>query len=861
MGSLSAPIVVICDAPTHKLWHARVPLGGPPFDLFRDMAERHGFNADSFAFITPCAPIPANVDGSDRREKQYIDQYREALHRTLLSYDNAKLVVFTGKHAGYALTGKPIKITQQRGVVRQFDRVANPVLPMLSPQHVLRRPELKDIMATDFNMLKIIADGDFHIDAAAQAIDNVTYEWREDISDILANPPRGLSLDTETAKRVGMEDCGVPSTRWYRPEIVPLTVQFSFEPGHAIVCPVDRDYWPMHPRTLSRLKSQLKELCENPDIKKVSHNIKFDHHILYQFGINTKGWFADTQLLAFFADENMLDKSQDECVRRWLPGYAGYADSFNAKTDKDNMRTVSHEDMLRYAGGDVDSNWQLAKILLKLVRRDERQWNCCQRIQFPALLAFAEVVERQGIMIDTDALITLQGTLTETSVKQYKELIKMVPPAIKRKHLAAEKTLEFSRADFVRDILFTKEGFNLTPKVFTKSTAKLAEDQKIPSTSVKDHLPYFKDDNSFVAKYIDHSKIAKVQNTYVGTPEGPHGPTGFWQYLHEGYIHPSFLLHGTVTGRSSSREPNGQNIPKHGPIAKAYRKIFIAKPGYVLIETDLSQAELRLVAWMSGDPVMLDVYRRGGDIHLTSAAMSMNISEEQFALLDEKTRKEKRQAAKAINFGYVFGMSWRKFMTYAKTTYNVTFTEVQAQAVRDGYFKKFKRLTPWHNGMREFVRGHGYVRALHGAVRHLPNIYSTDEMIRGECERQSINSSIQRFGSDIGLCAMARLCRDVDPEFIRPMAFIHDALVCEVPEERKDEAMSALKFYMQSVPYGPWFNLKPPLPILADVSAGYNLSEMEEMKHVESIAPEWYDMLSDGFADMDEAYQYGLVQN
>ncbi len=151
-------------------------------------------------------------------------------------------------------------------------------------------------------------------------------------------------------------------------------------------------------------------------------------------------------------------------------------------------------------------------------------------------------------------------------------------------------------------------------------------------------------------------RLRKLRSTYVGKPHDgkQKGPTGFWQYLFEGRIHPSFMLHRAVTGRTTSADPNGQNIPKRGKagmkdIVKAYRKIFVPTPGYKFIEIDLSQAELRIAAWMSGDPVMLRIYREGGDIHAMTAAAVMGITLEAFNLLPPEVRDMKRFQAKAVS--------------------------------------------------------------------------------------------------------------------------------------------------------------------------------------------------------------------
>lgn len=216
------------------------------------------------------------------------------------------------------------------------------------------------------------------------------------------------------------------------------------------------------------------------------------------------------------------------------------------------------------------------------------------------------------------------------------------------------------RMDFVRDILFTKEGFNLTPKVFTKSTMKLPPKDRFPSTSAKDHLPYF-DDVPFVAKLMDYQRLTKLRGTYVGRPAiiGSEGQiveeaTGFWQYILNNKIHPSFLMHRTVTGRTASSDPNAQNFPKRArsaslkELVKALRRIFVAPPGWKLIECDLSQIELRIAAWMANERTMIDLYCNGADIHASTAARSMGMSLEAFLQLDKETRDFRRFQAKSV---------------------------------------------------------------------------------------------------------------------------------------------------------------------------------------------------------------------
>ena len=350
-------------------------------------------------------------------------------------------------------------------------------------------------------------------------------------------------------------------------------------------------------------------------------------------------------------------------------------------------------------------------------------------------------------------------------------------------------------------------------------------------------------------------------------------PTGFWQYLNgTDYIHPSFYLHGTVTGRSASRNPNAQNFPKRGEMAKMFRSIFVAPRRHVLLEADLSQAELRVAAWMANEPEMIRIYQNNGDIHSATAAAVMNISEEKFNAAKEdltpfldvrgqwggaqeflsKFNREaqtkltladfidyKRFQAKAVNFGLIYGLSWRGLKIYARLDYGIEWTDREAQSIRDAYFRKYRGLEAWHEGMERFVRNKGYVRSLHGAIRRIPSVDSDERGVQSGAIRQAINSPVQRFGSDLGLIALHRMVRD-SPNIIKPRLFIHDANVMSTPRRKAMETASHMKFYMESSPLKEWFGIEPPFPILSDVGMGPDLGSMKDLKDVEAVQPEWY---------------------
>lgn len=1175
-GNTTNPkVLVVCDVPSEETHSAGKTMPLPSTRLFQEEALANEFSKDDFAFITCSPPIPEEHSHTESKVNTFLESKRgKFLSRLKPLAEKADLIIYFGKYAGRQLTGRSVKITQERGKVAELDipNIDHPkaILPLYAPAHILRRPENLEIFQTDFMLAAGFRDAGYSYEEYASSMMNGRYRWCLDLSKEmdLDNPPKALALDCET---IGL--------RWYLGVRV-LVVQLSWKKGEAVLLPIDTKYFnddnlrgdssrhlpKMDAVKRRNLLGQLRRLLSNPEVAVMGHNLKFDLHALKTLNIEVANWAHDTMQLAFVCDDNMQSKGLDDCVRRWVPSMAGYADcvvpetevltsdmrkvradslvvgdrlcafdehsggvkggrrkmrvakvtgtqqltrpcvkittsegktltmseghllltkghkgnagggwrwrkasalskgmlvkpfswsdpedtkdagyiaglldgegwvcsgrarigfsqkqdsvlrkyedvvrggsksidrrtgvanivhdghecfhllqkyrpirltsseawegcglptngqvsetiisvedagdqtvigletdtqtlisngilshnSFNKATDKSRMEAVPHDAMVWYGGGDADVARRLCFTLVKLAKKDARNYNCYTRIQMPSLRAFFKM-EREGIRVDQPALERL-GIVATTQEEQLKrELLEQVSPKMKRKHLdnpkmknkKPEDILSFSRAEFITDILFSPKsegGMGLRPRVFTDSTKRLPPEERVPSASSKSHLPFF-DHIPFVVQLIDYLKLAKMRSTYIGDDShdeyrqvnllksgkrymkaaqdiiDEHGlqvnylpaidgepdefhqvtlvkegivigtdsegrpwfkeiidPTGFWKYISgEGNIHPSFMLHRTVTGRSASADPNGQNIPKRGTtpriaeLVTAYRKVFKAKEGHKLIEADLSQAELRLVAWMAMEDTMIDIYNKNGDIHASTAARTMGITMEEFYQLTPKEQKKGRSSAKGVNFGYIYGMWWTTFRSFAKTDYGIDLTESQAEQARVDFFELYDRLEDWHIAMKKFARAHGYVRSLHGALRRLPAIYSSDEGVQKDAERQAINSTIQRFGSDLGLMAMTTFAENCPWEVMRPIGFIHDAVIIEVLEGHEQEAMESIKWIMNNPPLREWFDIESPVPLLSDVSIGDSLGDMEELDDIEPVKPDWLD--------------------
>lgn len=302
-------------------------------------------------------------------------------------------------------------------------------------------------------------------------------------------------------------------------------------------------------------------------------------------------------------------------------------------------------------------------------------------------------------------------------------------------------------------------------------------------------------------------------------------------------IHTNFKMAGTVTGRLSSgkndedkvsavrgdklRGVNLQQVPRN-PLV---RGVFGAPPGWTFVEADYSQVELRVVAYISRDRTMLHLYKTGADIHRTTASDVLGIPE-------SKITKEERKKAKAVNFGFVYGMGWRKFIATAFEKYGAVFTEAEARAVRAAFFEHFSGLQPWHAKQRRLVNEYGRVQSPLGRIRHLPDIYSPDEGVRAEAERQAINSPVQSFGSDMAVLSMIRINKKFRKKGIRGhcLGLVHDAINYEIHDDDVAKAIPIIKNEMEDMrPIEKTFGVHVDVPIIADVSVGQHWGDKIEL--------------------------------
>jgi DNA polymerase I-like protein with 3'-5' exonuclease and polymerase domains len=835
MGNERGSIMVVVDpvivAEEDQIERVRKPLNSHFLDTLAPHMREAGIKGQDCVFISACRPMTKDTFDRDSKLGNIIKEDHD-LFLSAWSAVKPKLIITLGKAAARQVMNRAVKVTKVRGVAFDSPALGCPVMPCLGLAHILRVPEHIETFAADIKEAGRIVRDKFTIKEIETVKD---YRWTTDLSELIETVKQYrregkrlvLGLDTESSSFGASE-----FPHWYVTETKVLTVQLTPREGLSYVVPLNYPGYPVSDVTRRKLIFQLKEILEDPIVGCVGQNIKHDW-LQCKVKLGIKFHIEDdTIMLVHMLNENMISKTLEDISRIYIPQMAGYKDAFERKGyDKSRMDLVPADDILAYSGADSDVVLRLRDILLPKLKADAKLWNCYSRVVLPAIRAFCNV-EQEGFRINRKALGELYQKVAAHQAEQYKKLIDAIPQTIKDQFKDTGVGVKPTRKALQIAWLFEHpDGMRLKPRTFTK-TGEISASSKL-------HFPYFVNAQPIVKTLIDYVKNQKMLETFIGK-DGHYdsetgqwiAPTGFWKYIFNEYVRPSYLLHGTVTGRSSSRDPNGQNFPKRGTFAKAYRAVFEAPPGYLLVEADYSQLELRIAGILSKEPTFLSIYASGGDIHCATAAVVMGISLEAFMRLkvdDPEQFALMRYRAKAVNFGFIYGMGWRKFIVYAKTEYDIDYSEAEGKRIRAAFFGKYSAIESWHIKVKEFVRKHRYVRAPDGRIRHLPAVVVDDDGVASSAERQAINSPVQGFGSDLGLVAIALLNERIDRSKMRIIGFVHDAIICIAKIGYEMEAARLIKKTMETLPLKEWFGFEPPIPFKSEVAIGHNLAKTIEL--------------------------------
>lgn len=646
--------------------------------------------------------------------------------------------------------------------------------------------------------------------------------------------PVDLTFDSET---LGLDPYALPVHAPGLPDFPGayiITLQATNEKGKAWVIRFGSRELSIKQLANPTFRGQLDFLLNSPFIRLKGADFKFDMHWIWVHAkMRAMAFSFDTSIVGSLLDENRSN-ALDVHTKIYVPAMAGYSDKFDREVDKFRMDLVPPAIMLPYAGGDVDADFQVAEVEKKELLQDKILTRFYVNILHPATHAFARI-EQTGVLVDQAAYQELKSDLEKEHVRLVGEACKIIGGRIVAKHRDLSKLggMNLTKASMLTDFMFSPMGLNLKPKMFTEKPDK--DGVPKPSTAME-HLGLFADvpeAKEFVALIKEDSSVMKTYDTYV---------VGFLEHLRsDGRFHPTYFLYvgdkmrdegGARTGRLSAKGPAWQTIPKHTKWAKRIRRCFPAPSGWVVVERDYSQGELRVMACLAFEDTMIAAYKAGLDLHLETSAQFAGFTYEGLAALDETdhhTFEETRQLGKAGNFGLLFGMKEDGFIVYAHENYGVTLDWDKAHDFREGFFSKYPKLLTYHAVYKAFAREHKFVRTPLGRIRHLPLIDSPVREVAAKAERQAINSPVQGCLTDMVLWSLSLEWKEGLHEVSPCFGSTHDSMTNYMPEDQVDVLLPKMLDTMENLPFET-VGWQPQLKFLADAKVGVNLGEMKGYK-------------------------------
>ena len=572
-----------------------------------------------------------------------------------------------------------------------------------------------------------------------------------------------VAVDTETT-----------SLDYMQAQLVGVCV--AVEPGEAAYIPFGHDYMGA-PAQLSKeaVLAQLKPLLEDPEIKKVGQNLKYDMSVLAQHGIDLQGVAFDTMLESYVLDSVATRHDMDSLAAEYLGETTiSFTDVAGKGASQLTFNQVPLEEAAPYAAEDADITLRLHQVLWPELRKHASLEKVFNDIELP-LLPVLSRIERTGALVD--------GTLL---FQQSNELAKRLGELETEAWDLAGQQFNLASPKQLGEILFEKLEIPVL-----KKTAKGA-----PSTK-EEVLQELALDYPLPKVLLEHRGLAKLKSTYTDKLPTMINPQSQ-------RIHTSYHQAGTATGRLSSSDPNLQNIPVRTSEGRRVRQAFIAAPGCKMVAADYSQIELRIMAHLSEDPSLLKAFAEGQDIHRATAA-------EVFAVATEQVTADMRRSAKAINFGLIYGMS---AFGLAR---QLNIGRKQAAEYIELYFQRYPGVQAYMNNIRHTAAEQGYVETAFGRRLYLPEINSRNGMRRQAAERTAINAPMQGTAADIIKLAMIHVDDWLQNSNLqsRMIMQVHDELVLEVPEVELEPVTQGLNDLMQNA-------ASLLVPLVVDVGVGDN---------------------------------------
>ncbi|MCL2045128.1 MAG: DNA polymerase I [Oscillospiraceae bacterium] len=518
-------------------------------------------------------------------------------------------------------------------------------------------------------------------------------------------------------------------------EIVAISLDLEYFDAIAVVMSGDNTAYIIK-RGISEEFDKTFAMLMGEEIKKASHDIKDIIRTSNDCGIDTAGWIFDTALAAYLISPT--DNKYE--LKRIAEKYSAYM--FQYEDDEESGQMSLHSDNSNSLAQSAYAISLLVEPLTKTLN-DMELFKLYNDVEIPLCYVLAKM-EQKGFMVDKEALVEYGKTLSEGIEDAQQQIYNL-----------GEETFNINSPKQLGVILFEKLMLPAPRKTKTGYSTNI---EVLDSLSGKHPI----------IEYIkEYRELTKLKSTYIDGLLKEIKPSG--------RIHTHFQMTVTATGRLSSIEPNLQNIPVRKETGEEIRKMFVAQEGKMLIGADYSQIELRVLAHIAQDPVMLEAFHRGDDIHAVTASQV-------FGVPLENVTSEQRGRAKAVNFGIVYGISSFSLAN------DIGVLPREAKAYMDSYLDKYSGVREYMAMIVEIAKAQGFVSTLFGRIRYLPELKSSNFNTRSFGERVALNMPIQGTAADIIKIAMINVSKRIEKEGYKGCLIlqVHDELIAECPE---DEAL------------------------------------------------------------------------
>lgn len=549
-------------------------------------------------------------------------------------------------------------------------------------------------------------------------------------------------------------------------------LSLSVEPGEACYIPVAH----RGPDQVTQLSKQmvlerLKDWLEDDAAPKLLHNAKYDAHVFLNEDIKLAGVVEDTMLQAYVLESHRRVNMQ-ELAERWLGRIGTPYEALCGKGAKQIcFDEVEVEKASFYACEDADFTMQLHRVLRpKVAAEPGLESTYLLEIKASAVLT---TIEYNGVRIDAELL-----------VKQSQEIGKQLHDLEQKAYELAGQPFNLNSPKQLGEILFQRMEL---PVVRKTASGAPSTDEDVLSKLARDYpLP---------ALLLEYRGLAKLKSTYTDKLPKMINPT-------TGRVHTRYAQAAVITGRLASSDPNLQNIPVRTPEGRRVRAAFVARPGGSIISADYSQIELRVMAHVSGDKNLRQAFERGDDIHRATAS-------EVFGVTQAEVSSEQRRAAKAINFGLIYGMG--EFGLAA----NLGITRDAARAYIDRYFARYPGVASYMEQTKAKAHDQGYVETVFGRRLWLPEMRGAKGPRQKAAERAAINAPMQGTAADLIKMAMIAVQEWITAQKLQALLImqVHDELVLDVPANEVDIVTEQLPGLMCNV-------AQLAVPLVAEVGVG-----------------------------------------